>query len=268
MGDTILDEIVAAVRRRLESIPEAPGLESDAREAAEARRAGGLRSLRSALAGPGPAVIAECKKASPSAGVIRADFDPRALALAYADAGAAAISVVTEPDFFGGAPRWLAQVRGAVELPVMRKDFIVSRRQLLETCVLGADAVLLIHRLLDRDTLADLLALAGELDLEVLLEVFTDEDPAPAVESGAAVIGVNARNLATFEVRLDRVEEMADELPADRVRVAESGIDDSETMGALHEAGYDAFLVGEHLVRADDPGEALRRLLGAGAGPC
>ena len=268
MGDTILDEIVAAVRRRLDSTPEAPGLESAAREAAEVRRAGGLRSLRSALAGSGPAVIAECKKASPSAGIIRADFDPKALATAYAYAGASAISVVTEPDFFGGEPRWLAEVRGAVDLPVLRKDFIVSRRQLLETCVLGADAVLLIHRLLDRSTLADLLAVAGELDLEVLLEVFADEDPAPAVESGAAVLGVNARNLATFEVSLDRVEEMADALPADRVRVAESGIHNFEAIGRLHEAGYDAFLVGEHLVRADDPGEALRRLLGPGAGPC
>jgi len=263
MSDTILDEIVSAVRHRLDTTPEIPGLEDSAFKAAVIRRAEGLRSLRSALAGSEPAVIAECKKASPSAGVIRADFDPVALALAYADAGAAAISVVTEPDFFQGDSRWLAEVRGAVDLPVLRKDFIVSRRQLLETCVSGADAVLLIQRLLDRGTLAELLAVADELDLEVLLEVFADEDPAMAVESGAVLLGVNARDLATFEMRLDRVEEMVDEMPSDRIRVAESGIHDSETIGRLHEAGYDAFLVGEHLVRADDPGEALQRLLGS-----
>ena len=268
MSDTVLDEIVSAGLRRLDIAPEAPGLEDAAREAADLRRAGGLRSLQSALAGPGAAVIAECKKASPSAGIIRADFDPVALALAFAEAGAAAISVVTEPDFFAGDPGSLAAVRAAVDLPVLRKDFVVSRRQLLETAVLGADAVLLIHRLLDPGVLADLLATAGELDLEVLLEIFADEDPGTAVVSGARIIGVNARDLETFEVRLDRVEAMASKLPTDRVRVAESGIHDVGTLARLAEAGYDAFLVGEHLVRADDPGEALRRLMGSETDPC
>ena len=268
MAGTILDEIVAGVRRRLERTPEAPNLAEATSAAAAARRERGLRSLSGALAGRGAAVIAECKKASPSAGILREDFDPVALARAFAGAGAAAISVVTEPDFFAGDPGSLAGARAAVDLPVLRKDFIVSRRQLLETAVLGADAVLLIQRLLDRGALVELLATADELDLEVLLEVFADEDPGPAVASGARIIGVNARDLATFEVRLDRVEEMADELPADRVRVAESGIHDPETLANLHEAGYDAFLVGEHLVRADDPGGALRRLLRSGAGPC
>jgi indole-3-glycerol phosphate synthase len=257
----VLDRIVSDVRHRLEATPEDPCLATAAKKAADARRRYGLRSLRNALSGPEPAVIAECKKASPSAGIIRSDFDPVTLAGAYERAGAAAISVVTEPDHFLGDPRWLAVVRRAVGLPVLRKDFVVSPRQLLESAVLGADAVLLIARLLDRDLLEELLAVASDLDLEVLLEVFADEDPAPAVASGADIIGVNARDLATFEMRLDRVETLAAELPADRVRVAESGIRDPADVVRLHRAGYDAFLVGEHLVRAEDPAAALRNLL-------
>ena len=206
-------------------------------------------------------MIAECKKASPSAGIIRSDFDPVAIACAYQEAGAAAISVVTEPDHFLGDPRWLAEVRHSVDLPVLRKDFVVSRRQLLETAVLGADAVLLISRLLDRDLLEELLETASALDLEVLLEIFADEDPAQAVASGAGILGVNARDLASFEMKLDRVESMAVELPPDRLRVAESGIHDAADIVRLHRAGYDAFLVGQHLVRAEDPAAALRGLL-------
>jgi indole-3-glycerol phosphate synthase len=262
VGDTTLDRIVVDVRRRLETFTEAPGLEEAAHEAAEARRRNGLRSLGRALSTPGPALIAECKKASPSAGLIREDFDAAALAGAYAAGGAAAISVVTEPDSFQGDTRWLIDVRQAVDLPVLRKDFIVSRRQLFETAVLGADAVLLIARILDQETLTNLLKTAAELELEVLLEIFADEDPATAVASGAPIIGVNARDLATFEVRLDRVESIAAELPADRVRVAESGIRGAEDLSRLHTAGYDAFLVGEHLVRSEDPEAAVRILLG------
>ena len=258
---SILDRIVADVRRRLDETPEMPGLEAAVHAAAETRRQRGLRSLRKALSGSGPAVIAECKKASPSAGVIRADFDPVALARDYAEGGAAAISVVTEPEHFSGDPQWLAVVRRAVDLPVLRKDFLVTRRQLHESAVLGADAVLLISRILDRETLAELLATASELDIEVLLEIFVDEDPASAVASGAEIIGVNARDLATFETRLDRVEALANKLPADRVRVAESGIHGPGDLARLHEAGYDAFLVGEHLVRAADPEAEIRTLL-------
>jgi indole-3-glycerol phosphate synthase len=265
VAESVLERIVADVRRRLDETPEPPGLVEAARAAAATRRERGLRSLRSALSGPGPAVIAECKKASPSAGIIRADFDPVVLARAYAEGGAAAISVVTEPEFFSGDPEWLAVVRRAVDLPVLRKDFLVTRRQLHESAVLGADAVLLISRILDRETLAELLATASELDIEVLLEIFADEDPESAVASGAEIIGVNARDLATFETRLDRVEAMADKLPADRVLVAESGIREPGDLARLHAAGYDAFLVGEHLVRAEDPEAEVRVLLGRSA---
>jgi indole-3-glycerol phosphate synthase len=261
VAESVLERIVADVRHRLDATPEDPSLTDAAKAAADRRRGAGLRSLRKALSGPGPAIIAECKKASPSAGIIRTDFDPVVLASAYEGAGAAAISVVTEPDHFLGRSRWLSVVRQEVEVPVLRKDFVVSRRQLLETAVLGADAVLLISRLLDRDLLDELLDTASSLDLEVLLEVFADEDPALAVASGAEILGVNARDLATFEMRLDRVESLAVELPVDRIRVAESGIHDAADVARLHDAGYDAFLVGEHLVRAEDPAIALRSLL-------
>ena len=262
MSKTALDRIVADVRRRLETYTEAPGLEDAAHEAVDARRRDGLRSLGQALAAPGPALIAECKKASPSAGLIREDFDATALAGSYAAGGAAAISVVTEPDSFQGDTRWLIDVRRTVGLAVLRKDFIVTRRQLFETAVLGVDAVLLIARILDRETLDVLLQTAAELELEVLLEIFTDEDPAIAVASGAPIVGVNARDLATFEVRLDRVESIAGELPTDRVRVAESGIHGPGDLDRLRAAGYDGFLVGEHLVRSEDPEAAVRNLLG------
>jgi indole-3-glycerol phosphate synthase len=153
-----------------------------------------------------------------------------------------------------------------VGVPVLRKDFIVTERQLDETVLLGADAVLLIQRLLSPSQLADLVGHARGLGLDVLLELFVDEDPEPAVASGAAILGVNARNLATFEVRLDLVEAMAAALPADRVRVAESGITGSANVRRLVVAGYDAFLVGEHLVRSEDPAAAVRELRDVPAG--
>jgi indole-3-glycerol phosphate synthase len=266
VADSALERIIGDVRRRLEASPSAPGLDDAARAAVEVRRSSGLRSLKDALSKPGPGLIAECKKASPSAGVIRRDFDAPALATAYAMGGAAAISVVTEPDSFLGESSWIGQVRKAVDLPVLRKDFIVSRRQLFETVVLGADAVLLIARILDVETLAGLLRTAADLELEVLVEIFADEDPEAAVAAGSQIIGVNARDLATFEVRLDVVEALAGVLPDDRVRVAESGIHCREDLVRLSDAGYDAFLVGEHLVRSEIPEVAVRELLGGASG--
>ncbi len=257
---SVLDRIVEATRQRLAAAPE---IAADAAVEAIDRRP--RRSLRSALTVRGPSIIAECKRASPSAGVLRADFDPARLARGYAAAGAAAVSVVTERDFFRGRPEWLSAVRDAVDLPVLRKDFIVDEQQLREAALLGADAVLLIQRILPGDRLAELLGAAGELGLEGLVEVFVDEDPAPSVAAGAEIIGVNARDLATFETRLDRVEAMATRLPAGGVRVAESGISRLDDIRRLAAAGYDAFLIGEHLVRAEDPERALRRLRGADA---
>ncbi len=262
MAESILDKIVADVRKRLDWTPEAPGLERLAARAVEKRCQEGRRSLRRALEGPDPEVIAECKKGSPAVGLIRPDFNPLALARAYADGRAAAISVVTEPDSFFGQPRWLVDVRRAVNLPVMRKDFIIDRRQLFETAVLGADAVLLIQRIIDKQRKESFLAIAAELQLEVLLEIFIDEDPGPAIDSGVPIIGVNSRDLATFKTDIDRVEALAEKIPDDRLKVAESGIHDPDQVQRLHQAGYGAFLVGDHLVRADDPEAALRRLTG------
>jgi indole-3-glycerol phosphate synthase len=262
MPEGVLDRIVGSVKARLDAETAPEELADRAREAADRRRSEGLRSLRAALAAGGPAVIAECKRASPSAGLLRPDFDPVELARAYAGAGASALSVVTEPDFFQGRIEWLREVRRAVELPVLRKDFIFCERQLYETAAAGADAVLLIQRILEPDRLAALMAAARSLHLETLVELFVDESPAPAVASGAPIIGVNARDLATFTVDLDRVADMADSIPADRIRVAESGIGGRDDLLRLQEAGYDAFLIGEHLVRAADPEQALRELLG------
>jgi indole-3-glycerol phosphate synthase len=261
VSESILDSIVADVRKRLLWTPEAPGLEQAAIRLVEQRKTR-PRSLKRALAGPEPAIIAEVKKASPSAGVIRETLDPVVLAQAYAKGHAAAISVVTEPDSFAGDPLWLIEVRKAVDLPVLRKDFIIERRQLFESVLFGADAVLLITRILSQNRLEDLLSTAEMLELEVLLEIFADEDPGPAVDSGAAIIGVNARDLATFEIRLDRVEAAAARIPDDRIRVAESGIEGPDDIDRLHAAGYHAFLVGEHLVRAGNPEHEVRRLNG------
>jgi len=255
----ILDRIVGSVRARLDDAPEPGDL---AERAARVREASPVRSLREALTADGPSIIAECKKASPSAGLLRVDFDPARLATHYQAAGAAAISVVTEPDFFHGRLAWLAAVREVVDLPIMRKDFIVDERQLREAAAFGADAVLLIQRILPADRLTELVAAATELGLETLVEIFADEDPTPTIASGTGIIGVNARDLATFVTSLDAVDAMADRLPADRVRVAESGIRDRDDIDRLSNVGYDAFLIGEYLVRAEDPEKALRSLLG------
>jgi indole-3-glycerol phosphate synthase len=261
VAEPILDQIVAGVRKRLLWTPQAPGLERAAMRLVEQRQVP-HRSLRKALAGDDIEIIAECKKASPSAGVIRENFDPVRLALAYAAGHAAAISVVTEPDAFGGNPMWLVKVREAVNIPVLRKDFIIERRQLFESVLLGADAVLLITRILTQQRLKDLMSTAEMLGLEVLLEIFADEDPGIAVDSGAAIIGVNARDLATFEIRLDLVEAAAEKIPDDRIRVAESGITGPKDIDRLYGAGFRSFLVGEHLVRSSDPEREIRRLNG------
>ena len=262
MAETILDRIVRAAERRMEETPARPDLEAAAFEASDRRKSKGLRSLRAALDAPGPQILAECKHASPSAGTLRDPFDPVALAREYEAGGAAAISVVVEPEFFLGDPAWIAEVRGAVSLPVLRKDFVVSERQILETALMGADALLLIQRLLDPKTTARLLRRAADLNLEVLLEIFVDEDPGPAIDSGAEILGVNARDLATFETRIDRVIDLAGNLPRDRIRVAESGIRNATDIERLSEAGYGAFLIGETLVRSDDPRREISALVG------
>jgi len=210
-------------------------------------------------------VIAEVKKASPSRGVIRADFDAVAIACAYAAAGAAAISVLTEARFFQGQPAHLEAIRAAVHVPLLRKDFIFDPYQLVEARAWGADAALLIVAMLDDAQLAELHAAGAGLGLDLLVEVHTADEVERAVAAGATLIGVNNRDLRTFVTALETAVRLRPLIPAGSVTVAESGINGAADIVRLRAAGYDAFLVGESLMRAPDPGAALAALLGGGA---
>lgn len=220
--------------------------EPDARE----RRRGAIR------------VVAEIKKASPSRGVIRADFDPAALAGAYAAAGADALSVLTDGPFFQGSLAHLVAVRGAVTLPILRKDFHVDAYQLWEARDVGADAVLLIAAALSSRQLQDLVGLARGLGLAALVEVHARLELEAALASGAAVIGINNRDLRTFGVSLETTFSLLPDVPTETVLVSESGIAEHTQVARLAAAGVDAILVGEGLLRHPDVGAALRRLMG------
>lgn len=209
---------------------------------------------------PPPRIIAECKRRSPSRGILRADYDPAAHADAYAAAGAAAISVLTEPAFFDGSPAHLAEVRRATSLPLLRKDFIVTEYQVREAAALGADAILLIVGAMPDPDLRRLHHVALSLGLAVLVEVHDREELTRALDAGARIIGVNSRDLRTLQVDLAVVERLSTGIPEDVVAVAESGIRTGEDIRRLSALGYDACLVGEQLIAQDDPGAALRTL--------
>lgn len=213
---------------------------------------------------PGLQVIAEIKRRSPSAGALRLDLDPAQQAVEYERGGAAAISVLTEPDYFGGSLQDLMTVRDAVGLPILRKDFIVDMRQVAESRRAGADALLLITAALDRVLLSELLAECDRVGIAALVEAHDIEEARTAVAVGAAVIGVNNRNLNTFVTDLAVAEAVAAELPADRIRIAESGVSDVAGAGRMAAAGFHAILVGEALVRAEDPAGLIAELRGAG----
>jgi|Deesub1362A_J573_1020465.scaffolds.fasta_scaffold00091_76 indole-3-glycerol phosphate synthase len=221
------------------------------------------RSLSRALRQrPGVALIAELKRCSPSAGLIRADFDPVRIAGIYAAAGAVAISVLTDQRFFGGRPEYLRWVRQTVELPLLYKDFIVSEYQIYAARVLGADAVLLIVAVLDDYELRDFRELAAELGMECLVEVHDIREVERAVTSGAAMIGINNRDLHTFETDLATTEKLAGYLPPEVTKVSESGLKSRADLLTLEAHGIDAALVGETLLRAPDIGACVRELLG------
>lgn len=207
-----------------------------------------------------PAVIAEVKKASPSKGLIRTDFDPAAIARSYAAAGAACLSVLTDSDFFQGSEAFLQQAREACSLPVLRKDFIIDAYQVYEARAIGADCVLLIVSALDDDVLLQLSLLAAELDLDVLCEVHDEEELERAQALPVPLIGVNNRNLRSFETSLETSLALQELVEYDRVLVAESGIHTPEDVARLREGGIQAFLVGEAFMRAEDPGSELKRL--------
>jgi indole-3-glycerol phosphate synthase len=208
-------------------------------------------------------VIAECKRRSPSRGVLRASYDPVAIARSYAAAGAAAISVLTEPTFFDGAPEHLEAVRAAVDTPLLRKDFIVSEYQLVEARAMGADAVLLIVAALAPGELKQLSATAASLELDTLVEVHDAAELAVAVDAGARVIGVNNRNLRTLAVDVHASETLVEMMPPGVVAVSESGLKTAADLARLSRLGYGAFLIGERFMTAPDPGTALKQLLSA-----
>ena len=207
-----------------------------------------------------PAVIAEIKKASPSAGVIRADFDPAAIARSYEAGGAACLSVLTDVDFFQGSDTYLQQARDACALPVLRKDFTIDAYQVYEARALGADAILLIVAALGDASLLELALLAADLDMDVLVEVHDEAELERALDVPAPMIGINNRDLRTFETSLDTTLNLRERMDGTRILVSESGVHTREDVARLRAASVHAFLVGETLMRAPDPGAELARL--------
>lgn len=219
------------------------------------------RGFAKELAGIERRIIAEVKKASPSKGLIRADFDPVTIARDYAAHGASAISVLTEERFFQGSLRYLEEIRAAVEVPLLRKDFTLDPYQIVEAKSCGADAVLLIAAMLDGRLMADLRAQANELKLDTLIEVHTEKELDAAVEAGAQMIGINNRDLKTFQVSLATTERLAPLIPPGTPAVCESGIDSLEQIRRVEQWGIHVFLIGESLMRAPEPGKKLAELL-------
>ena len=260
-----LKEILASVRERVQQAQRSADL-GELRQQAARHQPRGFRAAleRAALertAGRGPAIITELKKASPSKGVIRSNFLVAQLARELEGAGAAALSVLTEEKYFHGSLANLAEASAAARLPCLRKDFILDEFQLLEARAHSADAVLLIVAALEEKQLRPLADAARELQLDVLCEVHDEAELQQALAAGCDVIGVNSRNLKTFQTDPQVLFRLAPKLPPDVMRVAESGLSSGEELRRLSDAGYQAFLIGESLMRADSPGQALRQML-------
>jgi indole-3-glycerol phosphate synthase len=256
----LLATIVAATRRIVEVRQERePLAQLEARALARPAPAGRFASAISRTDRVN--VIAECKRRSPSKGVLRPDYDPETIARGYASAGAAALSILTEPTFFDGSLDHLARVRSAVDVPLLRKDFIVSEYQLLEAKAAGADAALLIVAALATAELAALAAKAADIGLDALVEVHDAEELERALDAGARIVGVNNRNLRTLEVDVRTSEALIARVPRDVVAVSESGLRTAGDLARLRALGYGAFLIGERFMVQRDPGAALRTLL-------
>ena len=269
-GRTILDDIVAARRRALEETRSAVPLErvQQMAEAREERRdfAAALAPRQVPANPPGLRVIAELKRASPSRGLLRQYYRRREIALGYAEGGAAALSVLTEERYFLGSTQDLTVVRQQVELPVLRKDFIVESYQVYESVAVGADALLLIVAALPEHDLRSLLDLCKQLRIAALVEVHTEAELERAAAAGARIIGVNNRNLKTLEVNLETSFRLRAKMPPGCLAISESGIKTAADLGRIRDAGFDAVLVGERFMTQPDPGEALRQLLAEFAG--
>lgn len=263
MSENILDKIIAAKRdevarrRSHRSIDELKAILSDLPPPRDF--AGELRTRAAASA---DAVIAEVKRASPSAGIIREQFDPAAIARSYEAGGATCLSVLTDEGFFSGQNAYLVEARKACRLPVLRKDFIIDPWQVMETRALGADAMLLIVAALEDSLLAELAGLGRELGLSILVEVHDEEEMERALAVPGDLVGINNRDLKRFVTELDTSLRLAPMVPADRLVVSESGIHRPEDIQRLQQGGIGAFLIGESLMRQPDPGAALLQLLG------
>lgn len=255
--NTILARKAEEVAARRAAVPLA---ELQARLADAPPLRGFARALHESIANGEPAVIAEVKKASPSKGVIRPDFRPAEIAMSYEMGGASCLSVLTDVDFFQGSDTYLQQAREACSLPVLRKDFVVDPYQIVEARVLGADCILLIVSALDDMQLASLSNTALELGLDVLVEVHDVDELERALQVPVPLIGINNRNLRTFEVSLETTLAMKDMVPADRLLVTESGITGPADVARMRAANVNAFLVGEAFMRFDEPGAGLREL--------
>jgi indole-3-glycerol phosphate synthase len=260
---TILDKIVAA---RRESVAHRKRVLPDVPLKIASHKAAPPCDFAAALTRPGYNVIAELKKGSPSRGIIREDYAPATLAPVLEAAGAAALSVLTEEEFFFGSLADLKAVKKVVKIPVLRKDFIIDPWQVWETRAVGADAFLLIVAILQEGELCDLLELGRSLGMEPLVEVHSREELRRALGVGARIIGVNNRDLRDFRVSLETSLDLVDAIPEECVAVSESGLHSHEDMSRLSSAGFDAFLIGEHLMKNADPASALGALLSPVAG--
>lgn len=257
----ILEKIVAVKRQEIAAAIRRKSF-ADMRADAESRvlTRDFVGAMRAKNAAGQPAVIAEIKKASPSKGVLRADFIPADIAQSYAENGAACLSVLTDVQFFQGSVDYLKQARASCQLPVLRKDFIVDAYQVYESRAMGADCILLIAACLDDTQMAELELIARSLDMAVLVEVHDDLELDRALKLKTPLVGVNNRNLRTFEVSLNTTLSMMSQVPADRLLVTESGVVTREDVLRLGAAGVQAFLVGEAFMRAADPGDSLAKL--------
>jgi indole-3-glycerol phosphate synthase len=260
LTDTVPDILARIVAKKREEL-----LRGDpSRWESEAEsRIGARRDFRAALQAHVPAIIAEVKKASPSKGILAGDFNPAHIAAAYEQGGAAAVSVLTDEAFFQGSLRDLENARAAISLPVLRKDFTIAHQQIVEASAHSADAILLIAAILSEREIRDFHEAAAQYRMAALVEVHNRRELEVAIAAGAEIIGVNNRDLTTFQVTLETSLRLAEHIPTEALRISESGIHDARDIATLRAAGYSAFLVGEHLMKSGDPAGALRKLVAA-----
>jgi len=258
---TILKKILDRKREEIAERSATVSLEQLKQQAALASAPRGFAAAMTAKIAAGEsAVIAEIKKASPSKGVIRENFDPAAIAASYADGGAACLSVLTDVDFFQGADKYLQQARDACHLPVIRKDFIIDQYQIYEARAMGADCILLIVSALAEKQLADLHDLAISLGMDVLIEVHDAAELSIALKLDNPMVGINNRNLHSFEVSLDNTYQLLEKIPDNRIVITESGIHSREDVAAMRQQKVHAFLVGEAFMRSEEPGDRLSEM--------